>query len=86
MSQSGEGLQFRVLSGALEKAKKELRAKLCDFCIHLSPTEAEQDAEYARDRKPRRQHWCKLHNVPLHHYGQHPHIPKPKECPGPFSQ
>lgn len=60
-------------------------ASWCDNCKHLTPTEAEQDAEHAaKPDEPRGQHICMKHGWTLEHQGQHPRIPKPPTCEGPY--
>lgn len=55
--------------------------KFCDDCIYLSPTEAEQDADPARPRKP---HICNKGHVILKHGIYHPKIPALSDCGGPY--
>lgn len=45
----------------------------CDDCIHLSPKEHEQ----VDKRIP---HICSIYKVPMYHFNQHPHLPRPIFC------
>jgi len=50
--------------------------QFCDGCIHLSPTEEEQE----KLPRPRPEHWCNLFNQAVKHEGRHPRIPRLNPC------
>ena len=53
--------------------------KHCDGCQYLSFTE-EEHKEIAIEEEIPHTHRCNFHHFELHHYGQHPKIPKPPTC------
>lgn len=46
----------------------------CNYCVYCSPKEGEQSVK----KEP---HKCQLTGNQLFHWGMHPYLPIPKDCP-----
>ena len=49
------------------------KIKYCDKCVFLSPWERHQ-------RYPTLGHKCLTYEQPIHHFGFHPRLPRPRNC------
>jgi hypothetical protein len=54
--------------------------KFCDTCPYISLDEAEQDVIFKRTGH-KLDHRCKALDRRLYHYGFHPYLRRPDDCP-----